>query len=63
MSEHKKLLDSFLVDLKAALTEPCASDQAKIIDIENVARRYRFFMENPSSFADAKRIMDKARGG
>jgi hypothetical protein len=62
MSEHKQLLESLLAELKAALTEPYASDQAKVIDIESVARRYRFFMENLGSFEATKRIMDKARG-
>ncbi len=62
MSEHKQILESLLAELKAALTEPYASDRAKIIDIENVTRRYRFFLENPGSFEAAKRIMDRARG-
>jgi len=62
MSDHKQLLEALLIDLKDDINEPYASDQAKLIDVENVAMRYRFFMENPGSFADAKRIMDKARG-
>lgn len=48
MSEHKQIIESLLAELKAALTEPYASDRAKVIDIENVARRYRFFMETPA---------------
>lgn len=62
ISEHKQLLESLLAELKAALTEPYASDRAKVIDIENVTRRYRFFLENPGSFETAMRIVARARG-
>ncbi len=62
MSEHKQILESLLAELKAALTEPYASDRAKVIDIENVARRYRFFMENSGSYEAAMRIVARAKG-
>lgn len=62
MSGHKQMLAALLEDLKAALSEPYASDRARLIDAENTTRRYRFFMDNPGSFEAAMRIMDKARG-
>jgi hypothetical protein len=62
MSEHKQLLEALLKELRNAINEPYASDQAKVIDIENVLRRFRFFLEKPAMFEAAKRIMDKAKG-
>ena len=51
-----------LILILGLITEPYASDQAKVIDIENVTSRYRFFLENPGSFEAARRIVDRARG-
>lgn len=47
MTESEQLLKSLLQELKNVLAEPYASDQAKILFIENLINRYTHFHEKP----------------